>query len=193
VTADSLLLMSGWVAEAAAFLLLLYRRVYRTLPIFCLYIAWSLLTDSVQPAAERHYPASALLIFTVSLAIDSLFQFGVLIELSRSVLRPVARFLPRWTSVAVGALIILICAAIWPFAKSQVFGQFTPQAQLLVHLQQTFAILRILFFLVLAGCSQLLSIGWRDRELQVATGLGFYSMASITVSVLHTRQEFYQD
>ena len=43
------------------------------------------------------------------------------------------------------------------------------------QLQHTVSILRILFFLVLAGGSQLLSIGWRDRELQVATGLGFYS------------------
>jgi len=34
----------------------------------------------------------------------------------------------------------------------------------------------------------LLSIGWRDRELQVATGLGFYSIASLLVTVLHSHQ-----
>jgi hypothetical protein len=51
----------------------------------------------------------------------------------------------------------------------------------LVHVQQTTSILRILFFLALAASSQLLSIGWRDRELQVATGLGFYSIISLAV------------
>jgi hypothetical protein len=46
----------------------------------------------------------------------------------------------------------------------------------------------VLFFLVLAGCSQLLSIGWRDRELQVATGLGFFSIVSLAVTVLHSHE-----
>jgi len=55
-------------------------------------------------------------------------------------------------------------------------------------LQQTSTILRILFFVLLAGGSQLLSIGWRDRELQVATGLGLYSMVSLTVAVLDLHQ-----
>jgi hypothetical protein len=44
------------------------------------------------------------------------------------------------------------------------------------------------FFLLLAGFSQMLSIGWRDRELQVATGLGFYSIVSLAVTVLHSHQ-----
>jgi uncharacterized membrane protein len=55
-----------------------------------------------------------------------------------------------------------------------------------MRLQQTTSILRILFFLVLAGCSQLLSLGWRNRELQVATGLGFYSLVSLAVAMLNT-------
>jgi hypothetical protein len=114
-----------------------------------------------------------------------------LFELSRSVLRPAAKFMPWWTSLAVAGLIVLICAAIWPFTQSSIFAAFNGQQRLLVHLQQTFSILRVLFFLALAGFSQLLSIGWRDRELQIATGLGFYSMMSISVSVLHTRLALY--
>ena len=54
--------------------------------------------------------------------------------------------------------------------------------------QHTVSILRILFFLLLAGGSQLLSIGWRDRELQVATGLGFYSLTSLVISGLQACQ-----
>jgi len=156
--------------------------------VFCLYLAWSFLSDLGQSAAVRRYPDNQLLFFLVSLAIDSLFQFGVLIELSGAVLRPLKDFLPRWTPVAVAVLIAIICIAIWPFARVPGSGGFSLQGRLLIHLQQTFSILRILFFLVLAGCSQLLSIGWRDRELQIATGLGFYSMVSVAVSILHTSQ-----
>ncbi len=48
--------------------------------------------------------------------------------------------------------------------------------------------MKILFFLVLAGCSQLLSINWRDRELQIATGLGLYSLVSLIAAILQARQ-----
>jgi len=180
--------ISGTAAEAIVLLLLLWRRVFRTLPVFFAYIVWSLLSDLGQSATANFYPHSSFRIYLISLAIDSLFQFGVLIELSRSVLSPMAKLLPRWTPFAVGVVILIVCGAIWPFAKAPGFSQYTLESQLLVHLQQSFSILRILFFLVLAGCSQLLSIGWRDRELQIATGLGVYSMVSLTVSVLHTRQ-----
>ena len=43
-------------------------------------------------------------------------------------------------------------------------------------------------FLILAGSSQVLSIGWRDRELQVATGMGFYSLVSFGAILVHTHQ-----
>ncbi len=55
-----------------------------------------------------------------------------------------------------------------------------------MHLMQTVSILRILLFVILAGCSQLLSLSWRDRELQVATGLGIYSLVGLGVAMLHT-------
>jgi hypothetical protein len=62
------------------------------------------------------------------------------------------------------------------------------QWRMLVRSQQTVSILRVLLFLVLAGFSQLLSIGWKDRELQVATGLGFYSLVSLSITVWHSHQ-----
>jgi hypothetical protein len=83
-------------------------------------------------------------------------------------------------------LVVALGAAIWPFAVIPGFNNWPPEWHLLIRLQQTASILRVLFFLALAGCSQLLSIGWRDRELQVATGLGFYSMVSLAVAMLHT-------
>jgi hypothetical protein len=90
--------------------------------------------------------------------------------------------------IVVAVLIVAAGAAVWPFSGILNLGKFPAVWQNLVHIQQTASFLRVLFFLVLAGCSQLLSIGWRDRELQVATGLGFYSIVSLAVTVLHSRQ-----
>ena len=186
---DTLLWIAGFSAECGVVGLLVWRRVFWTLPVFCAYLSWSLVSDLVQYTASYHLPASTnIQIYVIGLAIDSVFQFGVLFELARSVLRPIAPQLPRWTSIAVGVLILLVCAAIWPLANVPGYSGFHLSSQLMVHLQQTFAILRIFFFLILAGCSQLLSIGWRDRELQIATGLGFFSMISVSASVIHTHQ-----
>jgi hypothetical protein len=186
--ADSLIWMAGAAAEALLILMLLRRRVFATLPVFCSYIGWSLISDLGQYAAVNYYPAAYFRLYFISLAIDSLFLFCVLIELSRSVLRPMAKMLPRWTPYAVAILIALVCAAIWPLANSPEFSKYTPLSRVFVHLQQSFSILRILFFLVLAACSQLFSIGWRDRELQIATGLGIFSMLSLSAAVMHTHQ-----
>ena len=191
MTLENALTLAGIGAEAAVIVVLVYRKSFKGFPVFCAYLVWGLVSDLGGYFVREHYQSVYFRVYLVQMAIDSLLQFGVLLELSRSVLRPLAKFLPRWTSIGVGILIALICALIWPFANSPAFSGFRGEEQLLVHLQQTFSILRILFFLALAGGSQLLSIGWRDRELQIATGLGIYSMASVTVLVLHTRQTFF--
>ena len=36
----------------------------------------------------------------------------------------------------------------------------------------------------------MLSIGWRDRELQISTGLGFYSLVSLAVEVAQSHVSF---
>jgi hypothetical protein len=174
--------------EAAVVVLLVGGLVFRKFPIFFSYLVWSLFSDVGQYAVAHLYPANYYNVYLIGLIIDSLFQFGVLVELSWSVLRPLRAALPRWSLLAVAALIALVGAAVWPFATGLGVSNFSLPSRLIFHVQGTFAILRILFFLVLAGCSQLLSIGWLDRELQIATGLGSYSLVSLAVWMRHTAQ-----
>jgi hypothetical protein len=186
VTLDNILWLAGDGVAAIVVALLIRGREFRTFPIFSSYLVWSLLSDVAQFAARHFYPASFYDVYVIGLIIDSFFQFGVLVELSWSVLRPLRSALPRWTMAVVAAAITLIGAAVWPLVSGPVASGFSLAGRLFFHVQGTFAILRILFFLLLAGCSQLLSIGWRDRELQIATGLGFYSLVSIAVWMLHS-------
>ena len=188
VSLDTTLWFASFVAEAAVVGLLIYRCIWRTLPVFCVYCAWFLLVDAVAFPVLRFFTSSYLIFYLATTVVYFILEFGVLIELTWSVLRPFRASLPRGALVVVGALILALGAAIWPFAVIPGFGGFPPEWHLLMRLEQTTAILRILFFLVLAGCSQLLSIGWRNRELQVATGLGFYSLADLAVAMLHTHQ-----
>lgn len=186
---ETAVVLAAITAEAIVFALLMRRKAWRTLPIFCAYVAWTCLSDAASLAvisrvslgAYRHY-------YIVQITIDSALQFTVLVELMWSVLRPVRDSLPRKTPVVLAVLVLLAGLVIWPLAGMTVPARFTDQEALLFHMQETVAILRVVCFLIMASFSQLLSIGWRDRELQVATGLGFYSIVSLLVAVVHSHQ-----
>ncbi len=122
------------------------------------------------------------------MVVDSLFQFAVLVELGWGVLRPIRASLPKQSILILGVLIVLAGAVIWPIAAWTIPANLSASGRTLVQVQQTFAVLRVVVFMALAGFSQILSIGWRNRELQIATGLGFYSMISLAVSLIHTHQ-----
>ena len=184
MTLDSALSLAGITLETAVVALLLYRRAWRTWPIFFVYSVWTPLSGVAEQLVFSRFAAQYFQTFIVVTGVDSLLQFCVLVELAWSVFRPFRASLPRNTIWFLGGLVALTGAIIWPFAQNPAFAHFPAQWQLLGRFLQTDSILRVLVFLILAGCSQLLSIGWRDRELQVATGLGFYSLIALAVTAL---------
>lgn len=185
---DNALLFAGIVTEAAIIGLLLYRRVWRTLPFFCVYVVWGLVSDAGGYIAQRHFAGVAsrgyLITYVIMQALSYALQFCVLVELAWSILSPLRPSLSKRTPFLIGLLILAIGAAIWPFTGIHGLETLAPGYRIVVRMEQTTSLMRILIFVVLAGCSQLLSIGWRDRELQVATGLGFYSFVNVAVDVL---------
>jgi hypothetical protein len=185
---DNALWFAYIAIEAAVVGLLFSRRIWRTLPIFCLYCIWDVLSNVGALLITHLYPAAYFKAYFAQTIIDSILQFGVLVELAWSLLRPLRASLPRKTLIILGALILLAGAAVWPFAPVQGFTHVTRQVHLLMQLQQTTSILRILFFLFLAAGSNFLSISWRDRELQVASGLGFASLIGVTTVMLQAHE-----
>lgn len=169
------------LAQAILIGLVLFRRTYKTLPIFSSYLVWSFFSDPIEILLIRHFQGAGLRIYLASAILDSIFMFCVLIEVSMSVLKPLRAWLPVWMMGAIGLLIAMAGGLSWQLVS---FPGLPGDYQTLGHLQLTVAAVRVLFFLVLAGFSQLLSIGWRDRELQIATGFGFYAIASLFVALL---------
>lgn len=192
MTLDNKFLFAGMVVEAVIIGLLIYRRVWRTLPIFCIYLVWGLVGDAGNYLIQHRFGVSShpyLISYVITATLDRALEFGVLFELAWSVLSPLRPSLSKRTPLLIGLLIVGLGAAVWPFTGTHVLDQMAPIYRFFLHLEQTTAILRILLFLVLAACSQLLSIGWRDRELQVATGLGIYSLINVASDALRQHQD----
>jgi hypothetical protein len=185
---DTAIQFAGFVAEALVIGLVLYRRLYKLLPLFSFYLIWSLASDLGEYVFARRFPAQGPNIYLGCAIVDAIFMFFVVIEVSMSVLKPIRAWLPRWAIFAVTFVIALCGLAVWHFMRFPGFERLNPPFPIIEHLQTTLSAVRILFFLVLACFSQLLSIGWRDRELQIATGFGFYSIASLSVTMLHMNQ-----
>lgn len=182
---EAIFFLLGVLTEATVLGLLLFRRAYRVFPVFTTYLAWSLINDIGEYILLGRFPGQARQIYLTGAIIDAAFVFGVLIEISMSVLKPIRASLPRWTVVAVAILIAVVCAAIWPFSKSTGLNLLDHSFRMIEQMRLTAAVVRTLFFLALAGFSQLLSLGWKDRELQVATGFGIYSLVSLFAALLH--------
>jgi hypothetical protein len=182
---ETIIWVAGVTAEALVLAALWWRRGYRRLPVFFAYVAWGFVSDCTMYALLRRSPEEYLRAYLIQLALDSVWQYAVLVELAQSVLRPFRATLPRGIVIGISLAILLLGAAAWPLAQMQDTAGLSADSITIVRIQFTFAILRVLTFVVLAASSHLLSIGWRNRELQVATGLGFYSLASLAASFVH--------
>ena len=174
--------------EAVLILLLIKVRIFRTLPGFFVYLCWSLFSDLSMLSLRNLSSGAFFRAYEIQMVVDSAMIFAVLVELTWSVLIPIRSSLPKRSWIGVVLLIGVAGCILWPVAGFAVPAYLSPAGSDFFRLQQTFAILRVVVFLALAAFSQLLSIGWRNRELQVATGLGFYSLVSLAVSVMHTHQ-----
>ena len=181
------ILIGGMGAEVILIFLLARGRVFRTLPAFFLYLCWSLLSDGLLYYVRVSFPQNFFNIYIAQLIIDSIMIFALLVEVAWSVLRPIRNALPKYSWVGIALMVAVGAAILWPIAGLTA-PILNPESRNLFLLQQTTAILRAVFFLVLAVFSQFLSIGWRDRELQIATGLGFFSIISLAVTIIHTHQ-----
>lgn len=186
---DFAVILSGIAAEVAIILLMIRGRAFRTFPIFSFYLCWSLFSDSFLYYVRVYQSSESFFrIYLFQLVIDSAMIFAVLVELAWNVLRPIRSSLPRYSWIGIAILVAIGAVILWPVAGFVAPEHLKPEGMNLFRLQQTPAILRAVFFLALAAFSQFLSIGMRDRELQIATGLGFFSIVSLSVTVLHTHQ-----
>jgi hypothetical protein len=192
VTIDSSLLILGIALEVLTTAIVFRSRVHRILPIFAAYMVWGLMSDCWGLLTLQHSGSAQsslyLRMFLIEMPMDAFIQFVVLVELAWAALRPFKALQPVRSVVGLSILTVAFGFILWPLAGLLPIAQFPPIYRSLYHLGYTVSILRVAIFLLLAAASQILSINWRNRELQVATGLGFYSLVSLGATLIHSHQ-----
>ncbi len=186
---DTYLSITSAIVQAMVLAMLIRKRIYKEFPLFSAYLIWIFMAACVSAfAATRMKADQYALFFLVSSIFDALFMLSILVEMSMSVLKPVKSMLPGWTTFAVIGVIGFVAIAMWHVANPPGMIKLSKMSQYNVRFDITSSMLRIMFFVSVAALSQLLSIGWRDRVVQMSTGLGFFSLVSLCVTFLHMKQ-----
>jgi hypothetical protein len=174
----------GVVAEITLLIALFVRRQYKIFPVFTLYVAFNLLSDVGVGALVALCPIhiARSLMFGL-LPLQYLLEIGILLEITWNVLRPVHASLPRG-SIRVFAAVVAL-ALLGGVLLAWHYGNTGNKIQdVRVPLDLTVGLLRMLIFVATVAFAQLLGIGWKNKVLQLATALSFYSAASLIVSLV---------
>jgi hypothetical protein len=174
----------GIVAEIGLLIALVARRQFKIFPIFTLYVAFNLLSDLAVGTLVVLYPLHVG--YTVAfglLPLQYLLELAILLEITWNVLRPVHASLPQGTiRVFVSAVVLALLGGVF---LAWHFGNTGNKIQdIKVPLDLMVGLLRMLIFVATAGFAQLLGVGWKNKVLQLATALSFYSAVSLIVSLV---------
>jgi hypothetical protein len=173
----------GFGAQIALMLVLLARRQYKMFPIFTLYLAVNLLTDVAVVAISLNRPHSANTLYLASLPLQYLLELGVLLEIAWNVLHPVLTSLPRG-AIRVFVGLIALAVLLGTLLAWHLQDTGNKLRDIKGPLDLTVGLLRMLIFAATAGFAQVLGIGWKNKVLQLATALSFYSAVDLIVTLL---------
>jgi hypothetical protein len=172
------------VAEVSLLVVLVARRQYRVFPVFTFYVAFSVLSDigvgGVLATGSVHTAQS--LAFAL-LPLEYFVHLAVLLEIAWHVLRPVRASLPHGSvRIFVGAVTVsLLGGMLLAYHFSNTGNKIQ---DIKVPLDLTVGLMRMLIFVSTAAFAQFLGIGWKNKILQLATGLSFYSAVDLIVSLV---------
>jgi hypothetical protein len=173
----------GLVAEICLFVVLVARRQYKVFPVFTFYIGFGVLNDIGVATLMVASPHIARSLAFGLLPLQYLIELGVLLEIAWNVLRPVHTSLPQGSiRVFMGAValaLLLGTLLAWHLDET---GKRVEDFR--GPLDLTVGLLRMLIFAATAGFAQLLGIGWKNKVLQLATALSFYSAVDLLVSLV---------
>ncbi len=187
MTLDFLYSALGIVLEFAVFVVLIRRKIYRVFPVFCLFMAESFASGLIMMISVKHLTTNQYYhAYVIDFSLSSVLQVALLMELLWASLKPLKNSMPRYSGLILGIMLLLACAVLWPIVGASIPPRLDTFSNIYFHILKITATLRICIFLVIAGFSRLLAIGWKNRELQIATGLGFYSLVFMVVTLLHT-------
>ena len=194
---DNVLWGADFFAEMLLVCLLIARKTYRIFPLFTTWVLLNILSDLVSYFFIRTASTQAYAIADfIQFLLLSLIELSVLGEIAVNVIRPARRGLTN--QLLFFFVLAVLAVGIGGFlfaARANAATLAHPRTVFVVN--STVAILQLLTFLLIAGFAQLLGLGWKNRTLQIASGLAFSAAVSLIATSmqnnLHGGPDYYTD
>jgi hypothetical protein len=186
---DRLLWALGNLGQLLLLATLIFRGSYKVFPVFTGYIVWLTISDPLLMLVLALHPSQAGFLYYrmyfVFNVIQYVIELAVLVEIALEVLRPATHILSR--KILLVFMVIMAFVAVGAFLLTAYVNSATlahPRTYMVVN--TTMAILRLATFLLIAGCSQLLGLNWKNHVLQLTSGLAFYAVITLIVELSHS-------
>ena len=150
-----------------------------------MYFCYLFVVECAGLLVDRYLPGWYLHFVLFVIVADFIIYFYVLAEVGKHLLR-FNRIDASYWQVAF-LLFVLAVAGIGALTKWAVFPHHSLLSDIYVVTMRATEVLAFAGFLALIGWSSLRKLSWPDRELHIATGFGFRSLAWFVVCLLHTQ------
>lgn len=184
MTLYALFPLAGTILFTILLALLIWKRIFRTLPVFTLYLGLGICSGFIGWIAACCFPQLRVQLWNVNAALDVLTFFGLLAEVRGNVLRRNPSSSPF---TILGAVLFLLCSwLVWSLAQWSVPPEASFARQLSVFLYQASSIVQVAGMLALLTWSGVLGLRWPEHEIKIVSGLAVNSLISLAVVILHT-------
>lgn len=184
MTLDIEVQLAADIAVTVLIATLIAKRILRQFPLFFCYLVYVLCTGLAGEAIDALWPRLYLHFWIINAAIDAIFTLLVLAELGRNLLRHNRKSSPGWSLVIL--LFIVTGLVLHTIARLSVPSNFPAIRKLAIFDMQTAAVVLLAAFLTLVLWSGALSLRWPDRELRIASGIGFCAIVGLIVAIIHS-------
>jgi hypothetical protein len=190
VSFESTFPFAAIAAELALLVLLSLRGMWRVVPMFCIYIGWSLISD-VLAMLFQSYETSAnyFRFWLMASEANNIVGFLVLLEIILAVWR--RHNSPRKLRDEALLAVSLAAAglALWPIAERLTPQHLSHDTALVFGFQQVLCLMFIACGAVLVILRRRISLNWTDLEFQIAVGISFVSGFSLVTGMLRLTSE----
>lgn len=192
---QKILWIIGIVFDVLLLGILSRRDIDRNVPTFLFYCYWTVFCDLGASVYYYCHWKGYLIFYGAQSTIEEIFLISVLIDLARSAVRPLPPPISRGVLGGICFLAIGVGGIFWRLSDSWALLAMNERYHLILRAELTGSLLRVFLLMLIGGLIEFLgrhhvSIGWGERELQIATGMGVYALASVAQSLATTYQRF---
>lgn len=183
----------GIATEVLLLGLVSMRRAARNVPTFLVYLYWAVLSDLLGAMFYYKGWSGYLKFYDVQATIEELLLIAILFDLARSALCSLSTTVARLVMALLGLATASASAVIWRASDRWTLLSHYAGWHVLLRLQLTSSLLRILLLLLIGGLVEFLSrhyirVAWGEPEMHIATGMGIYALADLAESLATTYQ-----